>query len=81
MTYIRTTEHRLLQSQQIRATQPWKHSTGPKTARGKAVASLNAAKGYERPRLREIARALRGLKAAKAAQFQAIYGTESVFLN
>ena len=44
-----------------RGTQPWKRSTGPKTAAGKAVSSRNAYKGGVRPALRMLARVFRGL--------------------
>jgi hypothetical protein len=39
-----TEEDRKRQSELIRAYQPWKHSTGPKTAKGKYVSSKNATK-------------------------------------
>jgi len=37
-------EERRRRSQRIRDTQPWKRSTGPKSAAGKAAVALNAAK-------------------------------------
>ena len=45
MSYIRTPEHRSQAAQRIRAAAPWKRSTGPRTAEGKATASRNAFKG------------------------------------
>lgn len=38
-------ERRARQAVNIRATQPWTKSTGPKTPEGKAVSSRNAYKG------------------------------------
>ena len=38
----------------IQTWQPWVNSTGPRTAKGKAKASKNAAKGGIRPLLRLI---------------------------
>lgn len=40
-----TAERRAKQAAFIRQTQPWKHSTGPKTPEGKAVSSRNAYAG------------------------------------
>ena len=44
MTKGWTDERRKKQAERIRQTQPWKKSTGPKTPKGKARASLNAFK-------------------------------------
>ena len=43
----------------IQTWQPWKQSTGPRTAEGKAKSSQNAFKGDTRPLLRMIDRVLR----------------------
>ena len=43
----------------IRNWQPWKRSTGPRTAAGKAVVAQNSYKGAERQVLRRLARVLR----------------------
>lgn len=45
-----TPERRRKQSEAIRRWRPWDHSTGPKTAQGKVVASQNSFKhgGYSR---------------------------------
>ena len=53
-----TTERRQRQAELIREWQPWKHSTGPRTAQGKARVARNAYKGAVRARLRELGRAL-----------------------
>lgn len=53
-----TPERRARQSELIRQWQPWKVSTGPTSAEGKALTSRNAYKGSIRPRLRELAKAL-----------------------
>ncbi len=39
-----TEEERIAQAERCRQTQPWKHSTGPRTARGKRKVSRNACK-------------------------------------
>lgn len=44
MSYFRTTEQRAQQSKAIRAWQPWKKSTGPKSGAGKATVAKNAMK-------------------------------------
>lgn len=58
MSYLRTPEHRRQQAERIRAWSPWKQSTGPRTAEGKATTCRNAWKGGSREVLRELARAL-----------------------
>ena len=54
-----TPERRAKQAEAIRAWQPWKRATGPRTVEGKAKASRNAYAGAIRLQLRELARALR----------------------
>ena len=54
-----TPERRAKQAELIRQWQPWKNSTGPTSADGKATASQNAWKGGVRPQLREVAKVLR----------------------
>jgi hypothetical protein len=54
-----TLERRERQGAAIRQWKPWKRSTGPRTAQGKARVSRNAYSGAIRPLLRELARALR----------------------
>ena len=54
-----TPERKARQAELIRLWKPWKHSTGPKTPRGKAVASRNADKGGRRPFLERVRRMLR----------------------
>jgi len=49
-----TPEQRAAQSSAIRTWQPWQHSTGAKTAEGKASVSRNAYRGGMRPFLRLI---------------------------
>jgi hypothetical protein len=59
MSYLRTPEHRAMQSEAIRRWKPWEHSTGPKTEIGKRKSAMRGYKGGVRPKLREIGRALR----------------------
>jgi hypothetical protein len=40
----------------IRSWRPWEHSTGPRTAEGKAACARNAYKGGYRAQLRELVR-------------------------
>ena len=49
-------ERRQRQAALIHNWQPWKHSTGPRTAEGKARACRNAFTNSPRQKLREIAR-------------------------
>jgi len=51
-----TDERRKRQAALIQRWQPWRHSTGPRTAAGKARACRNAFKDSPRQKLREIAR-------------------------
>ena len=53
-----TPEQRQQQAERIRDWRPWEHSTGPRTAEGKAAASRNGWKGGHREMLRELARAI-----------------------
>ena len=53
-----TPEQRQQQADRIRAWSPWRQSTGPRTAEGRATASRNAWKGGTREALRELARLL-----------------------
>ena len=59
MSYYRTAEHRRLRAELIRQWRPWEHSTGPRTAAGKAKVSRNADKGGRRDKLCLLARLLR----------------------
>ena len=45
----------------IRRWQPWERSTGPRTVKGKARASLNAYKGGKREETRTLMRAFNQL--------------------
>jgi len=58
MNCLRTPEHRRQQAERIRAWEPWKRSTGPRSPEGKAAASRNAFRGGHRQMLRELARTL-----------------------
>ena len=51
-----TLERRQRQAELIRQWQPWKHSTGPRTAEGKAASSRNAWQGGDMARMRELAK-------------------------
>jgi len=47
-----TPEQRVAQSKAIHTWQPWQHSTGAKSATGKAIVSRNAYRGGTRPLIR-----------------------------
>ena len=64
MSYLRTPEHRQQQAERIRAWEPWKRSTGPRTAEGQATASRNAWKGGHREMLCEMVRVLNSQRQA-----------------
>ena len=57
-----TTERRQRQAQLVKQWQPWKHSTGARTAEGKAKVSCNAYKGGYRELLQRVAKFLREQK-------------------
>jgi len=54
-----TPERRKRQAELIQNWKPWAHSTGPRTAEGKAKTARNADKGGSRQMLRELSRTLR----------------------
>jgi hypothetical protein len=45
-------EQKAAQSVAINSWKPWKHSTGAKSSKGKAISKMNAHRGYFRRRLR-----------------------------
>ena len=53
-----TQEQRKQQAEAIRRWSPWKSSTGPKSANGKALVARNGWKGGEWRKLREAFKAL-----------------------
>ncbi|NML85776.1 MAG: hypothetical protein HHJ19_09090 [Polaromonas sp.] len=53
-----TSERREQQSEAIRLWKPWKQSTGPKSAEGKAAASRNAWMGGDWQKQRQVIKAL-----------------------
>lgn len=55
---IWTLEQRQLQAEAIRRWQPWRRSTGPRTAQGKAKVSGNAYNGNQWANLRQAIKAL-----------------------
>lgn len=57
-----TPAERQRQAELIKQWQPWKHSTGARTAEGKAKVSRNAFKGGFRANLQSMARLLREQK-------------------
>lgn len=59
-----TPERRARQAQAIKSWQPWRHSTGPRTAEGKARVSRNAWRGGLRPVLRKVGTYLREQREA-----------------
>lgn len=68
MTGRWTPERRARQAELIQTWQPWKESTGPRTAAGKARSSRNAYKGAWRKKLRRLASLLRELQADQQAR-------------
>ncbi len=56
-----TDERKARQAKAIKRWRPWEHSTGPRTAEGKARVSRNAYRGGARPTLRALARQLNEL--------------------
>ncbi|GAB1387354.1 hypothetical protein MASR1M59_25020 [Melaminivora sp.] len=59
-----TLERRQRQAELIRQWQPWKQSTGPQTAEGKARSSRNAYKGGYRQQLQQLTQELNAELAA-----------------
>jgi hypothetical protein len=64
-----TAKRRRQQAVAIRLWRPWEHSTGPRTAAGKARSARNADRGGEWCLQRELLKALNG---AMRAQWQAL---------
>ncbi|TAM22312.1 MAG: hypothetical protein EPN46_02485 [Candidimonas sp.] len=60
-----TPDQRRTQAEKIRQWQPWAHSTGAKTPKGKAASSRNAYKGGA---WRELRQAVKDLNAAMREQ-------------
>jgi hypothetical protein len=59
-----TPEARAKQAAKIKDWQPWKQSTGARTAQSKATSSMNACKGYQRAIYRNDRRIMsHGLRA------------------
>ena len=56
-----TAERRARQAQAIHGWQPWQWSTGPKSDEGERRSSLTAFRGAERPRFRELVKALNAM--------------------
>jgi hypothetical protein len=61
-----TPERRKRQAEAIRRWAPWASSTGPRSVKGKAIASRNAWKGGARPEVRAVLRLLREHRRAMA---------------
>ena len=63
-----TSARRAKQAQAIRTWRPWEHSTGPRTAEGKARAASNADRhhGWTTPELRAMRDEVRALRAHAA---------------
>ena len=57
-----TPERRARQAEAIQRWQPWRQSTGPKPAEGKARVARNAYRGGRREELRVLGRVLRKLR-------------------
>jgi len=62
-----TDERKVKQARAIKRWRPWEHSTGPRTAEGKARVSRNAYRGGHRQFQREAAQVLRQLAPRIAA--------------
>ena len=60
-----TPERRARQSELIRQWQPWRKSTGPKSALGKAATSRNAWKDGELVKLRQMTKELNQILRAQ----------------
>ena len=65
MSYYRTPEHCKLRGELICRWEPWKKSTGPRSAEGKERVSKNGDKGGERRLLGELHRVLREQRKAR----------------
>ena len=61
-----TPEQKQQQAELIKIWSPWRHSTGPKTARGKLNASRNAFRGGIRLRLKELSKEINDLLREQA---------------
>lgn len=68
-----TSKQRALLAQQIQQWKPWTRSTGPKSAKGKAIVARNGFKGGTRPAMRMTVQAL---KLALAEQISYLHGLE-----
>lgn len=67
-----TDEQRKQQSQKIRQWQPWQHSTGAKTAEGKAKSSRNAYKGSVMQKVKLLSKQLNTLLREQRQALRAI---------
>lgn len=74
-----TQERKQRQRDLINKTKPWLKSTGPRTADGKARASLNAFKHGLRSRQSDKMRTLIKLNAAFLAQIETINATNELY--
>lgn len=61
-----TPDRRARQAAMIHRWKPWKHSTGPKTAAGKAIVARNPHRGAYREVLRSVSKVLRRQEKALA---------------
>jgi len=65
-------ERRARQAKAIKRWRPWQHSTGPRTAEGKARSFRNAYRGGQRQLMRQFARLLRQLEHAETSRRQTV---------
>ena len=56
-----TPERRAHQARAVRLWKPWEQSTGPRSVEGKARVSLNAYRGGQRQKMRELTKAINEL--------------------
>ena len=74
-----TEERKQRQRAIIQKTKPWEKSTGPKTAEGKARASLNTFKHGLRSRQVDHIRRILQLNAAMLKEVEASYATNELY--
>lgn len=72
-----TPERRERMAELISAWRPWKHSTGPRSAEGKARSARNADKGGQREKLRSLMREVRAVLCEQSEAMELFAGSGS----